>query len=111
MASFFPLGKNGALANQLKKAEVKVSSQEDRKSGETEMRQRTSRYCMNTKFTRRRLIKKNPREVVNLYLVKAAAQSGLFQLDPVLLNTERVGGEPAGFDAGPCWEMPLQRWH
>ncbi|NXP34243.1 CE295 protein, partial [Leiothrix lutea] len=37
-------GKNGALANQLKKAgEVKVSSPEDRKSGEIEMHQRTSR--------------------------------------------------------------------
>ncbi|NWZ67246.1 CE295 protein, partial [Acrocephalus arundinaceus] len=37
-------GKNGALANQLKKvAEVKVSSPEDRKSGEIEMYQRTSR--------------------------------------------------------------------
>ncbi|NXR42092.1 CE295 protein, partial [Zosterops hypoxanthus] len=41
---FFPLGKNGALANQLKKVgEVKVSSPEDRKSGEIEMHQRTSR--------------------------------------------------------------------
>ncbi|NXM62480.1 CE295 protein, partial [Illadopsis cleaveri] len=36
-------GKNGALAKQLKKAEVKVSSPEDRKSGEIEMHQRTSR--------------------------------------------------------------------
>ncbi|NXO67030.1 CE295 protein, partial [Phainopepla nitens] len=36
-------GKNGALANHLKKVEVKVSSREDRKSGEIEMRQRTSR--------------------------------------------------------------------
>ncbi|XP_064575007.1 centrosomal protein of 295 kDa [Zonotrichia leucophrys gambelii] len=37
-------GKNGALANQLKKVgEVKVSSPEDRKSGEIEMHQRTSR--------------------------------------------------------------------
>ncbi|NXC04354.1 CE295 protein, partial [Orthonyx spaldingii] len=39
--------KNGTLANQLKKVEVKVSSSEDRKSGEIEMHQRTSRYCMN----------------------------------------------------------------
>ncbi|NXK08449.1 CE295 protein, partial [Herpetotheres cachinnans] len=37
-------GKNGTVANQLKKVgEVKVSSPEDRKSGETEMHQRTSR--------------------------------------------------------------------
>ncbi|NXP86888.1 CE295 protein, partial [Passerina amoena] len=37
-------GKNGALASQLKKVgEVKVSSPEDRKSGEIEMHQRTSR--------------------------------------------------------------------
>nr|XP_021400656.1 centrosomal protein of 295 kDa isoform X3 [Lonchura striata domestica] len=36
-------GKNGALANQLKKVEVKVCSPEDRKSGEIEMHQRTSR--------------------------------------------------------------------
>ncbi|NXO23657.1 CE295 protein, partial [Cisticola juncidis] len=36
-------GKNGALANQLKKVKVKLSSPEDRKSGETEMYQRTSR--------------------------------------------------------------------
>ncbi|NXX27000.1 CE295 protein, partial [Nicator chloris] len=37
-------GKNGALANQLKKVgEVKVSSPEDRKSREIEMHQRTSR--------------------------------------------------------------------
>ncbi|NXH06385.1 CE295 protein, partial [Loxia leucoptera] len=37
-------GKNGALANHLKKVgEVKVSSPEDRKSGEIEMHQRTSR--------------------------------------------------------------------
>ncbi|NXL73195.1 CE295 protein, partial [Leptocoma aspasia] len=37
-------GKNGALANQLKKVgEVKVSSPEDRKSAEIEMHQRTSR--------------------------------------------------------------------
>ncbi|NXI20444.1 CE295 protein, partial [Irena cyanogastra] len=37
-------GKNAALANQLKKVgEVKVSSPEDRKSGEIEMHQRTSR--------------------------------------------------------------------
>ncbi|NXU37393.1 CE295 protein, partial [Drymodes brunneopygia] len=37
-------GKNGALANQLKKVgEVKVSSAEDRKLGENEMYQRTSR--------------------------------------------------------------------
>ncbi|NXC94181.1 CE295 protein, partial [Certhia brachydactyla] len=36
-------GKNGALANQMKKVEVKVSSAEDRKSGEIEMYQRTSR--------------------------------------------------------------------
>ncbi|NXO33885.1 CE295 protein, partial [Locustella ochotensis] len=37
-------GKNGALTNQLKKVgEVKVSSPEDRKSGEIEMYQRTSR--------------------------------------------------------------------
>ncbi|KAF1444228.1 hypothetical protein FQV21_0013202, partial [Spheniscus demersus] len=36
--------KKGAVANQLKKVgEVKVSSPEDRKSGETEMHQRTSR--------------------------------------------------------------------
>ncbi|NWV64924.1 CE295 protein, partial [Malurus elegans] len=37
-------GKNGALANRLKKVgEVKVSSPEDRKSAEIEMHQRTSR--------------------------------------------------------------------
>ncbi|NWV05616.1 CE295 protein, partial [Ptilonorhynchus violaceus] len=37
-------GKSGAVANQLKKVgEVKVSSPEDRKSGEIEMHQRTSR--------------------------------------------------------------------
>ncbi|XP_057242130.1 centrosomal protein of 295 kDa [Malurus melanocephalus] len=37
-------GKNGALANKLKKVgEVKVSSPEDRKSAEIEMHQRTSR--------------------------------------------------------------------
>ncbi|NWS83738.1 CE295 protein, partial [Toxostoma redivivum] len=37
-------GKNGALTNQLKKVgEVKVSSREDRKAGEIEMHQRTSR--------------------------------------------------------------------
>ncbi|NXA87253.1 CE295 protein, partial [Melanocharis versteri] len=37
-------GRNGPLANQLKKVgEVKVSSPEDRKSGEIEMHQRTSR--------------------------------------------------------------------
>ncbi|NXM84500.1 CE295 protein, partial [Oenanthe oenanthe] len=37
-------GKNGALANQLKKVgEVKVSSREERKAGEIEMHQRTSR--------------------------------------------------------------------
>ncbi|NXS01488.1 CE295 protein, partial [Oxylabes madagascariensis] len=37
-------GKNGTLANQLKKVgEVKVSSPEDRKSGEIEMYQRTAR--------------------------------------------------------------------
>ncbi|NXH82684.1 CE295 protein, partial [Edolisoma coerulescens] len=36
-------GKNGALANQLKKVEVKVSSPEDRKSAEIEMHQRTVR--------------------------------------------------------------------
>ncbi|NWR50845.1 CE295 protein, partial [Regulus satrapa] len=36
-------GKNGALANRLKKVEVKVSSSEGRKSGEIEMQQRTSR--------------------------------------------------------------------
>ncbi|KFP88296.1 Centrosomal protein KIAA1731, partial [Acanthisitta chloris] len=37
-------GKNGAVANQLKKVgKVKVSSPEDRKSGEIEMYQRTSR--------------------------------------------------------------------
>ncbi|NWV75166.1 CE295 protein, partial [Dasyornis broadbenti] len=37
-------GRNGALANQLKKVgEVKVSSPEDRKSGEIEMHQRTTR--------------------------------------------------------------------
>ncbi|XP_063250548.1 centrosomal protein of 295 kDa isoform X2 [Prinia subflava] len=37
-------GKNGALGNQLKKVgEVKISSPEDRKSGEIEMYQRTSR--------------------------------------------------------------------
>lgn len=46
---FFYLGKKGAVANQLKKVgEVKVSSPEDRKSGEVEMHQRTSRYCINT---------------------------------------------------------------
>ncbi|NXB82285.1 CE295 protein, partial [Donacobius atricapilla] len=36
-------GKNGALTNQLKKVEVKISSPEDRKSAEIEMYQRTSR--------------------------------------------------------------------
>ncbi|XP_053790250.1 centrosomal protein of 295 kDa isoform X3 [Vidua chalybeata] len=36
-------GRNGALANQLKEVEVKVSSPEDRKSGEIEMHQCTSR--------------------------------------------------------------------
>ncbi|NXY91455.1 CE295 protein, partial [Alcedo cyanopectus] len=36
-------GKKGAVAHQLKKVEVKVSSPEDRKSGKTEMHQRTSR--------------------------------------------------------------------
>ncbi|NXQ16799.1 CE295 protein, partial [Peucedramus taeniatus] len=36
-------GINGALANQLKKVEVKVSSSEDRKSGEIEMHQHTFR--------------------------------------------------------------------
>ncbi|NXR26276.1 CE295 protein, partial [Cinclus mexicanus] len=41
--SGLPSGKNGTLANQLKKVEVKVSSQEDRKAGEIEMHQRTSR--------------------------------------------------------------------
>ncbi|XP_076184419.1 centrosomal protein of 295 kDa [Aptenodytes patagonicus] len=35
--------KKGAVASQLKKGEVKVSSPEDRKSGEIEMHQRTSR--------------------------------------------------------------------
>ncbi|KAM7066032.1 centrosomal protein of 295 kDa isoform 1-T1 [Acridotheres tristis] len=39
-----PSGKNGALTNQFKKVgEVKVSSREDRKAGEIEMHQRTSR--------------------------------------------------------------------
>lgn len=106
---FFPLGKNGALANQLKKVgEVKVSSPEDRKSGEIEMHQRTSRYCMNT--SGRSLIKKK-KKVVILYFVKAAAQSLLFQLDPVLFNTEQVGEEPGVSDGGSCREMPLPRWH
>ncbi|KFQ31635.1 Centrosomal protein KIAA1731, partial [Merops nubicus] len=42
-------GKKGAAANQLKKVgEVKVSSPEDRKSGEMEMHQRTSRHGMST---------------------------------------------------------------
>ncbi|XP_074937274.1 centrosomal protein of 295 kDa isoform X1 [Phalacrocorax aristotelis] len=42
--SFLISKKKGAVANQLKKVgEVKVSSPEDRKSGETEMHQRTSR--------------------------------------------------------------------
>ncbi|NXO09099.1 CE295 protein, partial [Oriolus oriolus] len=42
--SGLPSGKNGALANQLKKVgEVKVSSPEDRKSAEIEMHQRTVR--------------------------------------------------------------------
>ncbi|XP_074906197.1 centrosomal protein of 295 kDa isoform X1 [Buteo buteo] len=42
--SFLISGKKGAVANQLKKVgEVKVSSPEDRKSGEVEMHQRTSR--------------------------------------------------------------------
>ncbi|NXC75516.1 CE295 protein, partial [Anhinga anhinga] len=42
--SFFISEKNSAAANQLKKVgEVKVSSPEDRKSGEIEMHQRTSR--------------------------------------------------------------------
>ncbi|NXR67709.1 CE295 protein, partial [Rhadina sibilatrix] len=36
-------GKNGALANPLKKVEVKVSSPEDRKSAKIAMHQRTSR--------------------------------------------------------------------
>ncbi|NXL97974.1 CE295 protein, partial [Tyrannus savana] len=42
---FHPLsGKNGAVASQLKKVgEVRVSSPEDRKAGEIEMHQRTSR--------------------------------------------------------------------
>lgn len=41
--------KKGAVVNQLKKVgEVKVSSPEDRKAGEAEMYQRTSRYCMNS---------------------------------------------------------------
>lgn len=41
-------GKKGAVVNQLKKVgEVKVSSPEDRKAGEAEMHQRTSRYCVN----------------------------------------------------------------
>lgn len=43
--------------------------------------------------------------------MKAAAHSLLFQLDPVLFNTEQVGEEPGVSDAGSCWEMPLQRWH
>lgn len=48
MFAFFFKEKKGAVANQLKKVgEVKVSSPEDRKSGEIEMHQRTSRYCMN----------------------------------------------------------------
>ncbi|NXU21698.1 CE295 protein, partial [Thalassarche chlororhynchos] len=39
-------GKKGAVTSQLKKVgEVKVSSPEDRKSGESEMHQRTSRLC------------------------------------------------------------------
>ncbi|KAK2512928.1 Cep295 [Columba guinea] len=38
-------GKKGAVANQLKKVEVKVSSPEGRQAGETEMHQRTSRLC------------------------------------------------------------------
>lgn len=43
-------GKKGAVVNQLKKVgEVKVSSPEDRKSGEVEMHQRTSRYRTNRK--------------------------------------------------------------
>ncbi|KFQ69968.1 Centrosomal protein KIAA1731, partial [Phaethon lepturus] len=42
--SLLTCGKKGAVANQLNKVgEVKVSSPEDRKSGETEMQQRTSR--------------------------------------------------------------------
>ncbi|XP_066845985.1 centrosomal protein of 295 kDa isoform X3 [Anser cygnoides] len=42
--SFLLTGKKGAVVNQLKKVgEVKVSSPEDRKSGEVEMHQRTSR--------------------------------------------------------------------
>ncbi|NXF02718.1 CE295 protein, partial [Smithornis capensis] len=36
-------GKNGAVASQLKKAEVKLAFPEDRKSAEIEMHQRTSR--------------------------------------------------------------------
>lgn len=49
MLCFFSKGKKGAVANQLKKVgEVKVSSPKDRQAGETEMHQRTSRYCMNT---------------------------------------------------------------
>ncbi|NXG75723.1 CE295 protein, partial [Baryphthengus martii] len=44
--SFLISGKKGVVANQLKKVgEVKVSSPEDRKSGESEMHQRTSRLC------------------------------------------------------------------
>ncbi|NXD24367.1 CE295 protein, partial [Spelaeornis formosus] len=43
--SGLPSGKNGALANQLKKVgKVKVSSADDRKSGEIEMHQCTSRH-------------------------------------------------------------------
>ncbi|NXX89450.1 CE295 protein, partial [Centropus bengalensis] len=39
-------GKKGRVANQLKKVgEVKVSSPEDKKAGETEMHQRPSRLC------------------------------------------------------------------
>ncbi|KAM9300858.1 centrosomal protein of 295 kDa isoform 2-T2 [Morus bassanus] len=44
--SFLISEKKGAVANQLKKVgEVKVSSPENRKSGEMEMHQRTSRKC------------------------------------------------------------------
>lgn len=37
----------------------------------------------------------------------------IFQLDPrgVLLNTQMLGGrEDVVFDAGTCWEIPLQSW-
>ncbi|NXN12143.1 CE295 protein, partial [Indicator maculatus] len=44
--AFLISGKKGAVANQLKKVgEVKVSSPEDRKSGEIEKHQHTSRVC------------------------------------------------------------------